>query len=155
MELTDIFQSLGEERFGQLLRTISIGRLKTYKLYESLKTRAHLPKLNVQGLKRATPQFWKRVSDGDQDLASDLGQAVIVSNFDMVIEILDFLGVPHHDGFFEKDLDAKEILTEGWQQKAFEHFREKYAEPVLVFYLNHLSWEVTDDKPQFVPAGAE
>jgi len=155
MELTDIFNALGEDGFRALLRTISISRLKTYKLYEAMKARAHLPKLNVQGLKRVTPRFWQRIQEGDQDLATDLSQAVLVGNFDLMIDVLNFLGVPHEDGFFDKDLKAGEILTEGWQEKAFDEFKEKYPEPLLLFYLNHLSWEVTEDKPLFIPAGAE
>jgi hypothetical protein len=155
MALTEIFQSLGEERFRQLTKSISISRLKTYQLYDSIKTRAHLPKLNTQGLKKATPKFWERLQSGDEDLASDLAQAVLVSNFEMIIEVLDFLGVPHSDGFFDKDFDASEALGEGWQQKAFDNFKDKFAEAVLLFYLNHLSWEVTDEKTMFQPAGAE
>lgn len=155
MERTDIFQSLGEDRFQRLIRTVSIGRLKTYQLYESLKTRARVPKLNVQGLRRATPRLWARLGDGDEDLAADLAQAVLVSNFDMIIEILDFAGVPHQDGFFEKDLDASEILGEGWQEKAYQEFKEKYPEPAVVFYLNHLAYEVTKDTPLFTPAEVE
>ncbi len=72
----------------------------------------------------------------------------------MIIEVLDFLGVPHTDGFFDKDLDASETLGEGWQQKAFDHFKDNYPEAVLLFYLNHLSWEVTEEKTMFQPAGA-
>lgn len=155
MALTDIFQSLGEENFRQLTKSISISRLKTYQLYDALKTRAHLPKLNTQGLKKVTPRFWERLQSGDEDLASDLAQAILVGNFEMIIDILDFLGVQHSDGFFDKDLDASKTLTEGWQQKAFDEFKEKYPEAVLLFYLNHLSWEVTEDKAVFSPAGAE
>jgi len=155
MALTEIFQSLGEERFRQVIKSISISRLKTYQLYDSIKTRAHLPKLNTQGLKKATPKFWERVQSGDEDLSTDLAQAVLVGNFEMIIEVLDFLGVPHSDGFFEKDLDASEVLGEGWQQKAFEQFKDKYPEAVLLFYVNHLSWEVTEEKTMFEPAGAE
>lgn len=155
MELTDIFKALGEDGFRALVRTISISRLKTYQLYDTLKARAHLPKLNVQGLKKVTPRFWERIQDGDQDLAADLAQAVLVGNFDLMIAVLDFLGIPHEDGFFDKDLKVGEILTEGWQGKAFNEFKEKYPEPLLLFYLNHLSWEVTEDKPLFTPAGAE
>lgn len=154
MQVTDIFQALGEEGFREALRTVSIGRLKTYQLYESLKTWSHLPKLNVEGLRRVTPRFWQRVGEGDQGLAADLAQAVLVSNLDMVIDLLNFLGVPHNDGFFEKDLDASDILKDDWQQKAFEEFKEKYPAPLLTFYLNHLASEVTKTDKLFKPVGA-
>ncbi len=153
MTLTEIFQSLGEERFRELMKTISISRLKTYQLYESLKTRAHLPKLNTQGLKKVTPKFWERLNEGDEDLAADLAQAILVGKLDLIIDVLDFLGIPHSEGFFEKDLDASETLTGEWQQKAYDEFKDKYPEAMLVFYLNHLAWEVTKDKPLFQPAG--
>jgi len=155
MELTDIFKALGEDGFRDLTRSISISRLKTYQLYEGLKARAHLPKLNVQGLKKVTPRFWQRVSDGDGDLAADLAQAVLVSNFDMMIEVLDFLEIPHEEGFFDKDLDASEILKDDWQQRAYEQFKDKHPPPVLLFYINHLSWEITKDKTLYSPAGAD
>jgi hypothetical protein len=153
MELTDIFQSLGEENFRALVGTISISRLKTFKLYESLKARSHLPKLNVQGLKKVAPRFWERIREGDQDLASDLAQAILTGHFELIVDVLDFLGIPHHEGFFDKETDAAALLTEGWQSRAFDQFREKYPEPLLVLYLNHLSLEITKDKPLFVPAG--
>ena len=38
MQLSDIFLQLGEENFNNLLRSISIGRLKTYQLYDRVKT---------------------------------------------------------------------------------------------------------------------
>ena len=36
----------------------------------------------------------------------------------MIKDVLDLLGIPHEDGFFAKDLDASDKLTEGWQQRA-------------------------------------
>jgi len=155
MQVTDIFRALGEEGFRQVLGGISIGKLKTYKLYEPLKTWAHLPKLNVQGLRKATPRFWERIQGGDQDLAADLAQAILVCNLDMIIDILDFLGIQHHDGFFDKDLDASDILKDDWREKAYEHFKGKYPEALLLFYLNHLAWEVAKAEELFTPAGAD
>ncbi len=152
MELTDIFRTLGEENFRTLMRSVSISRLKTFQLYDSLKARAHLPKLNQQALRRVTPQFWQRIQEGDEDLAADLAQAILCGHFDLIIDVLDFLGIPHNDGFFDKDLDASEILTGDWQRRAFEHFRGKYPEPLLLLYLNHLAFEVTKDKKLFTGA---
>ncbi len=42
MQLCDIFLRLGEENFQQLIRSISIGRLKTFQLYDRVKTRLYL-----------------------------------------------------------------------------------------------------------------
>ena len=64
MKLADLFVALGENGFRELIRTISIGKLRTYQMYERFKTRAHLAKLNVEGLRKATPRFWSRISDG-------------------------------------------------------------------------------------------
>jgi hypothetical protein len=67
----------------------------------------------------------------------------------MIVAVLDFLGVPHEGGFFNKDLNAKSYLTEGWAERVFEKFRAVYSEPVLLFYINHLSWELTDRAEPF------
>ncbi len=155
MQINDIFRALGEAGFREAMGTVSIGRLKTYQLYESLKTRAHLPKLNVQGWRRVTPRFWQRIADGDAELAADVAQAILVSNLDMIIELLNFLGVPHTEGFFDKGLDASEILKGDWRQKAFEEFKDKYRRPLLIFYLNHLALELSKAEELFLPAGAE
>jgi len=45
-------------------------------------------------------------------------------------------------------------LTEGWQERVFEKFRGVYSEPVLLIYINHLSWELTDLAEPFAPASA-
>jgi inorganic triphosphatase YgiF len=155
MQTSEIFQALGQDGFANLVRSISIGKLRTYQLYEALKARAHLPKLNVEGLRRVTPRFWDRIRQGDEALASDLAQAVLVSHLDMIIDVLDYLGVPHRDGFFEKDLDASEWLKEGWQQRAFEQFQAKYPRPALLFYLNHVAMELAKAEELFLPAEAE
>jgi hypothetical protein len=55
----------------------------------------------------------------------------------MVIEVLNFLGVPNRDSFFEKNLDASQILTEAGSSALLDHFA-KYAEP-LSLHLNHLA----------------
>jgi inorganic triphosphatase YgiF len=151
MQTSEIFQALGQDDFANLVRSISIGKLRTYQLYEPLKRRAHLAKLNVETLRRAIPRLWERISQRDESLAADLAQGVLVSHLDMIIEVLDFLGVPHRDGFFEKDLDASEWLKEGWQQRAFERFQSSYPRPALVFYLNHLAMELAKAEDLFLP----
>ncbi len=153
IQLSDVFRSIGEQAFHTLVRTISVSRLKTYQLYGTLKARAGAPKLNVEWLRRLAPRFWQRIQDGDEELAGELAQAILVSNLDMVIDVLNFLGIPHRDGFFEKDLDVTGLLQGDWQARAFEHFRSKYPEPLLIFYLNHLAREVSRAEEVFLPKG--
>jgi hypothetical protein len=142
MPLADVFLTLGEDGFGHLIRGVSIGKLKTYQLYERIKTRTHLPKLNAESLHRATPRLWTRLSEKDEEFAQDLSQAVLVSHLDMIVAVLNFLGIPHEDGFFAKNLDAKPYLTEGWQERVHEKFKGVYPEPLLRFYTAHLAWEL-------------
>jgi hypothetical protein len=142
MPLTDVFLSIGGDGFGRVIHSISIGKLKTYQLYDRFKTRTHLPKLNAENLQKATPRLWARLSEKDEEYAQDLSQAVLVSHLDMIVAVLNFLGIPHEDGFFAKDLDAKPHLTEGWQERVLEKFKDVYPEPLLRFYIAHLSWEL-------------
>jgi hypothetical protein len=142
MPLTDVFLSIGEDGFGRVIHSISIGKLKTYQLYDRFKTRTHLPKLNAENLQKATPRLWARLSEKDEEYAQDLSQAVLVSHLDMIVAVLNFLGIPHEDGFFAKDLDATPHLTEGWQERVLEKFKDVYPEPLLRFYIAHLSWEL-------------
>ena len=107
MQLSDVFLQLGEERLRQLVRGISIGKLRTYQLYERFKTRTHLPKVNTENLRKAAPRFWKRLEAHDDEFATDLSQAILIAHLDMIATVLNFLGIPNQEGFFEKDLDAK------------------------------------------------
>ncbi len=152
MQLTEVFLSLGEGPFSQLLRHISMGKLRTFQLYESFKVRAHLAKLNTEILRKSAPRFWARLREHDEDFARELAQAVLVSNVEMVQAVLDFLGIPNQDGFFDKNLDASPYLKEGWQQRVLEKFRGAFPEPLLVLYINHLSWELVREPEMFVPA---
>ena len=152
MQLCDVFLELGEDRFSQLVSAISIGKLKTFQLYERFKTRSHLAKLNVETLRKAAPRLWSRLNDHNDDFATDLAQAVLVSHLNMIVDVLNFVGIPHEDGFFAKDLDAKPYLTEGWEARAFEHFQGKYPEALLLFYINHLGWELLGTEKFFAPA---
>src|SRR5262245_15102895 len=103
MHISDVYVGLGLEAFGQLIRGISIGKLRTYQIYEGFKVRAHLQKLNTEILRKAVPKFWARIGEGDEVFAKDLAQAILVSHLDMIGSVLDFLGVPHDNGFFAKD----------------------------------------------------
>lgn len=142
MQLTDVFLGLGSEAFHELLRGISIGKLKTYQLFDRMKARTHLAKLNSETLQKAAGRLWQRLVDGDQDLAGDLSQAILVCHLDMIIAVLNFLGVPHEDGFFAKDLDPKPFLTEGWSKRVLEQFKGTYPDSLLRFYTEHLAWEL-------------
>jgi hypothetical protein len=152
MQLFEVYRKLGEEGFTQLVRGISLGKLKSYQLYDAFKTRAHLPKLNTEHLRKATPRLWARINEGDEEFAKDFAQTVLVSHLDMIAAVLEFLAIPNQNGFFEKDLDASRYLTEGWAARTFEKFRGAYPEPLLLFYLNHLAWELKAAEQPFAPA---
>ncbi len=152
MQLSRIYQGMGEETFRRVLGAVSMGSLRTYRLFDQVKARAHLGKLNQETLRKAAPRLWARLGEGEEELAKDLGQAVLVSHLDLIRAVLDFLGVAHRDGFFDKTGDAASKLTEGWQQRAWEEFRGRFPEPVLLFYVNHLAWELTKEPALFLPA---
>ena len=152
MQISDVYLGLGAEAFGQLIRTVSIGKLRTYQIYEGFKVRAHLHKLNTEALRKAVPRFWERILSRDEDFGKDLAQVVLVSHLDMVTAVLDFLGVPHENGFFSKDMDPKPYFTEGWETRIYEKFRENFPEAVLVFYINHLRWELLGGAELYRPA---
>jgi hypothetical protein len=153
MQLSDIFLQLGEPEFAQLLRGISFGKLKTFKLYDRMKIRFHLAKLNSESMKKAAPRFWVRLSAHDDEFANDLSQAILVSHMEMIKAVVDELGIPNQDGFFEKDLDGSKYLTGDWQHRVFDKFKDLYPRAVLLFYLNHLGWELLKSEEVFqVPA---
>jgi hypothetical protein len=152
MQLAEAFLALGEEQFQQLLRRISLGKLRTYQLYEGLKTRARLPKLNTATLRQAAPRLWARLGGGEVELAKELAQAVLVSHLEMILAVLGFLGIPNQNGFFEKNLDASAYLTAGWQQQVWEKFRGQHPEPALLLYINHLGWELAKQAEVFTPS---
>ena len=152
MQLSEVYLALGEDALGQLLRNVSLGKLKTYQLYERVKTRFRLAKLNSETLRKASPRLWVRLNEHDEELASDLAQAILVSHLEMIKQVLDLLGVPHEEGFFAKDADVSSYLTDGWQQRVFDKLKDAWPRPVLLFYLNHLSWELGKAGDLFAPA---
>ncbi len=154
MQLSEVFVAQGEAAFAQLVREISIGKMRTYQLYETLKTRARLTKLNTESLRKGTPRFWARLKEGDEEFARDLAQAVLLGRLEMIHAVLDFLGIPNQDGFFEKNLNAEPYLTEGWQQRVWEKFKDTYPQAVLQLYINHLGWELQKEAQLFAPAAA-
>jgi hypothetical protein len=152
MQMCDVYLALGPEVFRQLVRGISIGKLKTYQVYERFKLRAHLVKLNSEALRKAEPRFWARIEAREEDFATDLSQVFLLSHLDMIVDVLNFLGIPNEQGFFDKDLKPDQYLTEGWQQRVFEQFTGKYNREILLFYINHLDWELNKTDQVFLPA---
>lgn len=154
MPLSDIFVGLGQANLDQQLRTVSLGKLKTYQLFDRLRIRLRVDKLNQEALRRLGPKVFARLSAPEEDLAVELSQAILVSHLDMIVAVLNHLGIPHQDGFFEKETDVKSHLADGWQARCYEHFQDQFPRSVLAFYLNHLAHEVTPGSPLFVPAAA-
>jgi hypothetical protein len=153
MQLSEIFLGQGEQPFTELVRGISIGKLKTYQLYDRMKVRFHLAKLNSENLRKAAPKFWARLGEKDEEFAGELAQAILVSHLDMIKAVIDDLGIPNQDGFFDKDIDGSKYLTEGWQKRSYDKFKDAYPPQVLLFYINHLGWEVAKTEEVFqVPA---
>ena len=126
--------------------------MRTFQIYEGFKVRAHLHKVNTEILRKSVPKFWDRATGGDEDFGRDLAQAVLVSHLDMISAVLDFLGVPHENGFFAKDVNARPHFTDGWETRVFEQFRSAFSEPLLLFYINHLRWEVLEATEPWQPA---
>jgi hypothetical protein len=151
MQISDLYRGLGEEAFGKIIRGISIGKLKTYQIYEGFKVRAHLHKVNTEALRKSTPKFWTRIMEGDEDFGKDLGQSVLVSHLDMIAAALNLLGVPHENGFFAKDMDPKPYFTDGWENRVYAALKETYPETILVFYINHLRWELLGAESIYQP----
>lgn len=152
MQMCGVFQALGRDIFRQLLQGISIGKLKTYQVYERFKARARLTKLNSESLRKAEPKFWARIEAGEEEFATDLSQVFLLPHLDMIVDVLNFLGIPNEQGFFDKDLKPEQYLTEGWQQRVFAGFSGKYGREILLFYINHLDWELNKTDQVFLPA---
>ena len=152
MQMCGVFEALGEDVFRQLVRGISIGKLKTFQIYERFKLRARLNKLNAEALRKAEPKFWARIQEGEEDFATDLSQVFLLPHLGMIVDVLNFLGIPNEEGFFDKDLKPEEYLTEGWQARVFDQFSGQYGREILLFYINHLDWELNKTDQVFLPA---
>ena len=152
MQLSDIFLALGEPNVAELMRSISLGKLRTYQLFDRLKTRLHVTKLNSETLRKIGPRVYERLGEHDDEFATELSQAILVSHMNMIQAVLDFLGVPHEEGFFAKDIDGGKYLTEGWQQRTIDQFKGKFPDALLLFYVNHLGLELLKQEQMFAPA---
>jgi hypothetical protein len=152
MQMCGVFTALGPDVFQDLLRHVSMGKLKTFQIYDRFKVRAHLAKLNSESLRKAHGKLWARIESGEEDFAADLSQVLLISHLNMIIDILNFLNIPHQDGFFDKDLQPEQYLTEGWQERVYKEFAAKYPKSILLFYINHLDCELTKADRVFIPA---
>ncbi len=142
MDLVGVYAALGQDRCTRLVRTISIGALRTYGVYQAIKIRSRLHTFNRQKLRAASQKLWRRILDGDADLARDLSQGVLVSNIPLVVAVLDFLEIQHDDnGFFAKDDDYSQQFAAGWPEAVFEEFSGRFSEDLVLLYINHLGWE--------------
>jgi hypothetical protein len=142
MLLSEAFLNLNPDDLAALVRGISMGKLRTYQMFESFKVSARLAKLNTEAVRKALPRFRARLEEGDQDFAKDLAQAILLSHMELIQDVLAFLGIPNENGFFSKDLDASPYLTAGWQRRVWDEFKEKHPRPALLLYINHLAWEL-------------
>jgi hypothetical protein len=152
MQLSDVFLRLGEDHFQQLMRSISMGKLKTYQLFDRFKTRLYLHKLNSETLRKAAPRTWARLAEHDDEFATDVAQAILISHMDMIKAVLDHLEIPHEEGFFGKDTDVASYLKEGWEQQVWDKFHATFPPAPLLFYINHLAWEMKKAEDVFAPA---
>ena len=152
MQLSDVFLGLGEDNFQELMRSVSLGKLKTYQIYDRFKTRLYLNKLNSETLRKSAPRSWARIAERDEDFAADIAQAILISHMDMIKAVLDHLGIPHEEGFFAKDANVSNYLKEGWREQVWEKFHATFPPAPLLFYINHLAWEMAKAEDVFVPA---
>ena len=151
MTLSEVFQGLGRERFDAILRGVSMGSLKRYQVYETFKIRARVTKLNREKLRAAASKLWARLEEGEEELAREIAQGALVSNINLVVDVLDFLGIEHDgNGFFDKDVSGEDELSEGWQARALAEFSERHPEPLLLLYINHLDFELGKPETVFV-----
>ena len=154
MLLSEIFLKLGEDDFSALARGVSMGKLRTYQMFESFRTRARLAKLNTETLRKAIPRLWARLTEHDEEFAKDMAQVILLSHLDLIGAVLDFLGIPNNGGFFDKDIDATAHLAPGWQERVHEKFKDDFPAPALLLYINHLGWELDKTADYYFPAPA-
>lgn len=154
MTLCEVLAGLGQDRLNEVLRHISLGKLRTYQMFERIKLRFHVQKLNQEALRKIGPKLWARIQAGEEELAMEMSQAVLVSHLDMIVAALDHLKVPHQEGFFEKDANVGSYLVDGWQDQMLAHLKDRYPEALIVYYINHLAHEVDENAPVYLPAGA-
>lgn len=157
MDLAEVYSALGRERSVRLVKAISIGALKTYGVYAALKVRSRLGRFNRMRLRKAAPMLWKRIVAGDEALAQELSQAVLVSNLPLVVAALDELGIEHDGtGFFSIEQGFAEEMEPGWERRLYAQVARRFPEELVLLYINHLGWETeTLDEPFVGLSGQE
>jgi hypothetical protein len=109
-------------------------------------------------LRKASPRLLDRITGGEEELATEIAQCVLICHLDLIIAVLDFLQIPHEEGFFAKETDVKSYLVEGWQQRVYDEFKDKdkdkFPKQVLLLYINHLDWEMAKSETVFTIAAA-
>lgn len=156
MDLVEVYSALGQERCRLLVRAISIGALRTYGVYEAIKIRSRLRRLNRQKLRASSAKLWKRITEGDQALAHDLSQAVLVSNIPLIVEVLDLLGIEHDEnGFYARGTDHSKQLGQGWPDRVCTEITGQYPNHLLLLYINHLGWETGTLESPFLGSASE
>ncbi len=71
----------------------------------------------------------------------------------MIVDVLDFLKIPNEQGFFDKDLKPERLFDRGLAERVCsKQFSGKYPREILLFYINHLDWELTKAEQVFLPA---
>ena len=83
------------------MRGISIGKLRTYQLYESIKIRTHLAKLNTENLRYAA-SLLEASGSQDAEFATDLSQAILIAHMEMIVAVLNFSKFPIRRAFSKK-----------------------------------------------------
>jgi hypothetical protein len=48
-------------------------------------------------------------------------------------------------------MDPKPYFTEGWEDRVYEKFRTVFPDAILVFYINHLRWELLGAEQPYHP----
>ena len=151
MKSSAIFQGLGCEGFEELMSGVSIGKLRTFQAYDALKVCAGLSNVNHAKLRKALPRLWNRLKEGDDSLAGAVAQAILVSNLEFVIRVLDFLEISHDgSGFFQKIDQEGKSLRDGWQKSVYNEFKNGYPEALILLYLNHLASEIDPSSDVFL-----
>ena len=151
MDLSSVFQGIGREQFEELMHGVSMGKLRTFQVYDSFKVHAAMNKLNREKLRKALPRLWGRLDEGDNEVAREAAQAILVSNLPFIAEVLDFLEIPHDgNGFFEKNNRTGDALGEDWQQRVHAKFKDQYPEALILLYTNHLAWETDPSAEVFL-----
>ncbi|MBM3786600.1 MAG: hypothetical protein FJW30_19755 [Acidobacteria bacterium] len=132
---------------------MSLGKLRTFQLFERLKVRLRLNKLNTETLARSAPRQFERIAkERDDAFAAELAQAILVCHMDLIVAVLNHLGIPHQEGFFDKDADIGQHLTGDWQQRSWDAHSASFPKSVLALYLNHLAVEMSTGAPLFHPS---